>query len=199
MGSIASQTIYDIVPTILSRYASTALFVYDILITLGDEIEYVWKAQWNTPKGLYFIVRYLGLCAAIFACGISVQAMDSNLYVVYRPDGLVLPPSEFLCSCNRFDVFNSTWLLIAAALGDALLLLRTLALFRDRRKLCLSLKVMYGITYAIELALLCYYFSHPPSSGSGSGDYAGNLGCVITHATDATGPTVSDIILAVAA
>ncbi|KZO91510.1 hypothetical protein CALVIDRAFT_568198 [Calocera viscosa TUFC12733] len=125
--------VYDNVPTILSRYASTALFLYDTLITLGDEIEYVWKAKWSTPKGLYLVVRYFGLATAIFSCG-----------------------------------------------------------------MCLALKVGYGVTYTIELALLCYYVSHhAPNRQTGGEDYGGNLGCVITSLTNNDkGPSVADIILA---
>ncbi|EJU02734.1 hypothetical protein DACRYDRAFT_21718, partial [Dacryopinax primogenitus] len=65
--------VYDIVPSILSRYAATALFVYDILISFADEVEYVWKSKWSSPKVLYFIVRYFGVAAAIFTSAISLR------------------------------------------------------------------------------------------------------------------------------
>ncbi|KZT51786.1 hypothetical protein CALCODRAFT_114053 [Calocera cornea HHB12733] len=96
-------------------------------------------------------------------------------------------------------MFNSTWLLVSAALRDALLMLRALALFNDRRKLYLSLKIGYRVTYSIEVALLCYYMRHPPNRQVGAVYYAGNLGCVITSlSNDDRKPTVADIILAVA-
>ena len=36
-----------------------ALIIYDILITLADEIELVWKSGWNVLKVLYLCQRYL--------------------------------------------------------------------------------------------------------------------------------------------
>ncbi|EJU02736.1 hypothetical protein DACRYDRAFT_115731 [Dacryopinax primogenitus] len=175
-----TATVYDIAPTILSRYASTTLFIFDILISITDEVEYVWKAKWTVPKVLYFISRYFGLAAAIFSCALNPVARSPE-------------------SCSRYSIFNTTWLLLGSAIGDALLLLRVLALFADQQKTRLAVKIAYGVTYAIETAFLIYYLVHPSYAQPGSTAYAGNLGCVVTALTNnATKPTISDIILAIA-
>ncbi|CAA7266739.1 unnamed protein product [Cyclocybe aegerita] len=44
-----------------SRYVGAAgllSLVYDHLLTIDDEIEYVWKARWTVPKFLFLLTRY---------------------------------------------------------------------------------------------------------------------------------------------
>lgn len=45
-----------------SRYLSVAglcMLVYDHLLTLDDEVRFIWKAAWSTPKILFIIMRYM--------------------------------------------------------------------------------------------------------------------------------------------
>jgi len=171
---------YDSVPTLISRWGAASVLLYDIVLTANDEITYIWSSKWTFPKLLYIWLRYFGLAAAIFACAISVQEQSFNF-------------------CADYDIFNSTWLLVLAGMGDALLVLRVLALLRDKQRVCLALKITYGFVYTIEVALLIYYLSHPPNQTAGSTAYANNLGCVVTTPSNGlTKASVADLILAIA-
>ncbi|KIJ97930.1 hypothetical protein K443DRAFT_9514 [Laccaria amethystina LaAM-08-1] len=48
--------------------AAAALLVYDYLLTLGMEFEFVWSSPWGFVKVLYIVQRYLPFCDAIFLC-----------------------------------------------------------------------------------------------------------------------------------
>ncbi|TFK49922.1 hypothetical protein OE88DRAFT_1661332 [Heliocybe sulcata] len=45
----------------LSAAAATTWLVYDIVITLDQEIKFTWRSRWTIPKSLYIIVRYFTL------------------------------------------------------------------------------------------------------------------------------------------
>ena len=38
---------------------ASALFLWDYILTLGMEVDLVWKSKWNFIKGLYLFQRYL--------------------------------------------------------------------------------------------------------------------------------------------
>ncbi|KAF8726557.1 hypothetical protein AX14_007711 [Amanita brunnescens Koide BX004] len=40
--------------------AACSLLVYDIILTSGREITYIWRAKWSFPKIVYLILRYYG-------------------------------------------------------------------------------------------------------------------------------------------
>ena len=39
--------------------ASTALLVFDTILTMPDEVELIWRRKWNLSTALYFTTRYL--------------------------------------------------------------------------------------------------------------------------------------------
>ncbi|KAJ3792493.1 hypothetical protein GGU11DRAFT_505513 [Lentinula aff. detonsa] len=52
----------------VSRYANLAggaLLFYDYLLTLDDEIEFIWKKQWSIGKALFIMSRYYPLIATV--------------------------------------------------------------------------------------------------------------------------------------
>jgi len=56
--AILAQALTDVRIVSYSNASALALLSYDILITLSEEIEYIWRTPWNIPKFLYFIGRY---------------------------------------------------------------------------------------------------------------------------------------------
>ncbi|KIJ64682.1 hypothetical protein HYDPIDRAFT_28053 [Hydnomerulius pinastri MD-312] len=44
----------------------TTAVVYDYVLTLLREIEYIWKKPWTSMSTIFFVVRYIGLVVAIF-------------------------------------------------------------------------------------------------------------------------------------
>ncbi|KIJ51881.1 hypothetical protein M422DRAFT_244259 [Sphaerobolus stellatus SS14] len=49
-----------------SSFAALALLLFDISLTINEEITYIWKARWSTAKVLYLICRYIGLVNVFF-------------------------------------------------------------------------------------------------------------------------------------
>jgi len=98
-------------------------------------------------------------------------------------------------SCTDYSIFKAAWLLFAAAIGDALVTMRVLALYKGKAKIRVALKALYGVTYMGEFALICYYLD-TNLRAKGIGNYAANLGCVITTPYSSWGPSN---VLAIAA
>ncbi|KDR83371.1 hypothetical protein GALMADRAFT_637921 [Galerina marginata CBS 339.88] len=48
--------------------AALVITIYDHLITLDTEVEYVWSKRWSKSKGLFIIARYLGDILLISVC-----------------------------------------------------------------------------------------------------------------------------------
>ncbi|KAG1798077.1 uncharacterized protein HD556DRAFT_217022 [Suillus plorans] len=50
-------------PTLICSFAVAAgvVMVYDWVLTLGQEIELIWRQRWSLMTVLYLIIRYIGL------------------------------------------------------------------------------------------------------------------------------------------
>ncbi|KAL6301064.1 hypothetical protein BKA93DRAFT_492899 [Sparassis latifolia] len=65
----------------LSSVAALTWLTFDILMTFGQEVDYIWKAKWTYPKCLYITARYYGLVNLIILTAVSV---NTNLSVEVR-------------------------------------------------------------------------------------------------------------------
>ncbi|KDQ55175.1 hypothetical protein JAAARDRAFT_37707 [Jaapia argillacea MUCL 33604] len=54
-----------------SSVAATAFLVYDILLTLDDEVKLIWPKRWSFTKFLYFFVRYTGVAVELSLLAVS--------------------------------------------------------------------------------------------------------------------------------
>jgi len=54
-----------------SNAAALTLLVYDIFLTMGKEVTYIWGARWSIPKALYLFGRYYGVCYLTFVNTLS--------------------------------------------------------------------------------------------------------------------------------
>ncbi|KAF8240036.1 hypothetical protein L208DRAFT_1235133, partial [Tricholoma matsutake] len=110
---------------------------YDIIISSGQEIKYVWTSKWSIVKTLYFIVRYY---AVINLMRMFAYAVESTLLTLQ------------IFRCRHYYL----WTVIAGPsicilILDTILALRLWALY-NRRKLLL---VVLGILILCESAALC--------------------------------------------
>ncbi|KAJ3990794.1 hypothetical protein F5050DRAFT_1813453 [Lentinula boryana] len=64
LSTINSVFVQDGYVTQYTNSGSTLLF-YDYLLTLDDEIEFIWKKSWSIGKVLFIISRYYSLIAAV--------------------------------------------------------------------------------------------------------------------------------------
>ncbi|KZO90330.1 hypothetical protein CALVIDRAFT_569189 [Calocera viscosa TUFC12733] len=133
----------DVLANLQGRWASSALFLYEILITTDQEVELVWRGNWTLPKVLYLLSRYGGLSFNFFVAIVSqtdhnnaVRPAHEVLCVILTINPVVRL-SEFCTSAmlnmeRSCDVFNSMqyflFILISSS-SDLLLLLRVCALY----------------------------------------------------------------------
>ncbi|EED79130.1 predicted protein [Postia placenta Mad-698-R] len=63
----------------ISTAAAMSWVAYDIVLTFGEEIEFIWKAKWSLPKCLYIAARYYGLITLICATSSQPIALECIL------------------------------------------------------------------------------------------------------------------------
>ncbi|OBZ71674.1 hypothetical protein A0H81_08876 [Grifola frondosa] len=108
------QAAHDAFVVNICTVAVTAWLAYDILLTIGQEVDLIWRAKLSPAKILYFLVRYYNLLSLILLCAVNTSTKISfDLYSVPLICGAV-----FVC----------------AVLGEALLLLRLYAAYERSRK-----------------------------------------------------------------
>ncbi|KLO09255.1 hypothetical protein SCHPADRAFT_573565 [Schizopora paradoxa] len=104
--------------------AALSWLAYDITLTFGDEVSFVWRRKWTVPKILYISARYFGL--VILIAQVAVTTYTGPL------------PDNF---CRRWLQFYSAGPIIIAFVVDALLVIRIYALY-DRCRVMLSFLIL---------------------------------------------------------
>lgn len=69
---------------------SSALWVYDLLLTIADEIELIWFARWNLLKVLYLFQRYMPLVDTV-----TLVLYGACLFIFTLCCLLTCPPATF--------------------------------------------------------------------------------------------------------
>ncbi|KAF8517004.1 hypothetical protein JB92DRAFT_2908310 [Gautieria morchelliformis] len=120
--------------TNLSTAAATAWLTYEILITLGQEINYIWKTQWSPPKVLYLASRYYGLFNLVV-----------NTFMTLRPN-----LSVNLCAAwGWFDAFSGVVFFTTTV--NFILLLRIHALYGRNKTVLIFLLTIYCGEFVTEV------------------------------------------------
>ncbi|TFK49577.1 hypothetical protein OE88DRAFT_357077 [Heliocybe sulcata] len=102
--------------TKFNAVASATWLVWDLFITLDDEVELIWKSRTSLPKYLYFVSRYVG---------IFMQALlASGALLMYCAPWLI------------FEAVSSTILVVAVELS---MILRVQALYAGSRVVLFAL------------------------------------------------------------
>ncbi|KZT38602.1 hypothetical protein SISSUDRAFT_1046760 [Sistotremastrum suecicum HHB10207 ss-3] len=131
--------------------SAVCFLIWEIILTIGDEIDLVWRASWNHVKALYYVVRYLGLA--------TVSMM---VYMDFRHEILSIPGER--CSFPVLFQICATWLAVAAA--DLLLFLRVRALYHDNRLAKDILTLIFVLHTTSGIVLCGIMFS--PGRGCGT-------------------------------
>ncbi|PIL29197.1 hypothetical protein GSI_09246 [Ganoderma sinense ZZ0214-1] len=148
------QAIEDTFVVNLSAAAAATWVAYDITLTFGDEVTFIWRAKWTMQKVMYFLVRYYGLFALLFYLSgeedrllvtqplltrVSKTLVNNMRPIRYVVDGHITKPS-FPC----------------VLFGEAMFLFRLYAVY-ERNKRLLGLIVFFyiaGIVTAIVTGIL---------------------------------------------
>lgn len=119
--------------------AVTALMLHEYSITFASEVKYIWSARWNAPKVLYFITKYLALISQIIQINYSVRFNVS---------------SE---SCVTLVRLQSALTYIVFVVTEALLLLRTSAMYKTRRAVFPALALLYFASMIAGIIVLAMW------------------------------------------
>lgn len=121
--------------------ASMAVLLYDCCITLGLEVEYIWKSKFSPVTFLYLLSRYL----ALFATSITI-------YFYFGHD---IPTGV----CKILDLISAWSLLICIAVAHLILLVRTYALLGQNKYVLYGLISLFLVEFGIDCWILELFMS----------------------------------------
>ncbi|KAG1734199.1 hypothetical protein EDD22DRAFT_973703 [Suillus occidentalis] len=130
--------------TAIGYVAAGVVVVYDWALTLGQEIELIWRQRWSLMTVLYLVIRYIGI--PYFVVNILV-----NMPVVSLTDAV---------SNIATRVLNCTNVILAALLG-AIMITRLYAMYQRSRVMLsflviifLGINIVCGVLTAIGLTYI---------------------------------------------
>jgi len=118
--------------------ASLAFLTWDILITTGDEVEFIWKKQFAFTSYIYVFVRYFAW--------ISQVALMSGVDTLSTSHGRHPSPNE----CRNWVTWETTSAQVQLMAVELLLMMRVHALYNRSRKVLYAL----GICYVLEVVVM---------------------------------------------
>ena len=89
-GTISNPTVFD--------YNCGLLKLYDWVLSLPREVEYIWRASWNWSKVLYLLTRYIPFItiALVFRSELSPRPFSPS-WMKFRYDLPCRCPLSFGC------------------------------------------------------------------------------------------------------
>ncbi|KZS91802.1 hypothetical protein SISNIDRAFT_456384 [Sistotremastrum niveocremeum HHB9708] len=120
-----------------STVAAVAWMIWDIVTSLDDEIEYIWKSSWSLCKFLYFYSRYIGLASLI------TMGVPWNGWLLRDP-----PTSHY---CHSMSIYQAAVPMFITLGVDLVLILRVYALYGCRRKFLFSILGFYAAEFISQL------------------------------------------------
>ncbi|KLO12316.1 hypothetical protein SCHPADRAFT_425773 [Schizopora paradoxa] len=129
--------IRDVVLMKYSDFFYLTMLVYDYILTLPDEVQYIWPWEWRAGKTLYFATKYLAF-------------VDAALFIVFWYDKTI--------TANRCrSIFNAAlWFMTTGTLiAEWILCMRTYAIWGKSKKVMVPLvafvlAAQVGGVYAVK-------------------------------------------------
>ncbi|OCH94390.1 hypothetical protein OBBRIDRAFT_142287 [Obba rivulosa] len=131
----------------LSTAASIAWLVYDIILTLPQEFELVWRSKFTVHKALYVVTRYFGLaCLIVTLIGMPPALMSVAATVsMTRSLGKVTAVTRYHYPyvCRRWLWFIGLGPSISNATGELLFMTRIYAAYGRTRRIFVTLLLLW--------------------------------------------------------
>ncbi|KAF8152308.1 hypothetical protein B0H34DRAFT_112391 [Crassisporium funariophilum] len=133
--------------------ASATVLVYDVFLTLNDEINYIWLQPWTLGTFLYWVNRYLPFADTFMALYLQMSVTN-------------------IPKCHTFYE-AITWMIATGLMvSELILLLRTYAMWQRRRSILIGLGSMSFVTFGPGIALTfleikSFKFDEVPLGGLG--------------------------------
>ncbi|KAJ3551790.1 hypothetical protein NM688_g4507 [Phlebia brevispora] len=120
-----------------SDLAAVIVLLYDVLLNMSDEVEYIWHAKWSFPKTLYLVARYYGLLHLVIA------------FLRLAPDYQHL--------CRGYLWFTSiSGPGVFTAVVDMILVLRMCAFYDGSKRVLIFMSVMMTCEICMSFAMEIY-------------------------------------------
>ncbi|GBE78997.1 hypothetical protein SCP_0201940 [Sparassis crispa] len=126
----------------LSSVAALTWLVYDISITLEQEVDFIWRARWSLPKFLYIAARYYGLFNLAFYIHVSLSLTVSENFSVHLHSISCKPWVWFNAFSN--SVFFTTTV-------NLLFVIRIHAIYEKKRIMLAFLLFLFFAEFIIEV------------------------------------------------
>jgi len=97
--------------------SAAALLMYEIVLTSGEEIQYIWRSSWSLVNMVYLFARYWAITFVLI-----------NVHFYYKAD----LPVEF---CKHYLRFQNWGVNILLPLVDLLIVIRIYALYEQSRRI----------------------------------------------------------------
>lgn len=87
-----AASVRQVSPQAFCKLASITWLTYDIILTFGDEVEYIWKMRrWTLTKILYLLLRYSAhviiLYSVVANMRLSVSQLECRVLFIVEPAG----------------------------------------------------------------------------------------------------------------
>ncbi|KAJ7928484.1 hypothetical protein B0H13DRAFT_984361 [Mycena leptocephala] len=130
--ALGTQVVYR------SSLAALTFLIYDILITMDDEVRFVWPKPWNRMKFLYLFIRYMPLF------------VQFSILVIGSPE--LSPHFNFTPhDCFIWQVYQGVATVLVFAAVDYVLILRVCALYHNNA----TIRKLVLISFAFEVCGMC--------------------------------------------
>ncbi|KAF5318154.1 hypothetical protein D9619_012116 [Psilocybe cf. subviscida] len=186
------QIVHDLYVFKLYCLASFVLLFYDILITFGDEVEWIWRRKFNWFTVLWFLNRYLSPLGfiVITVCELrSYSGIDSVWQAAAHSDDSRLPafqdPRWVGKACDHYVLFPEILRIFTTSITGFIFIVRLYATYSRSRAV-----VVIGLCFlAGELAVKIWSFlgarrlQLPP----------GQFGCILTSGPDNLQVSISQL------
>ncbi|KAF9267740.1 hypothetical protein L218DRAFT_995320 [Marasmius fiardii PR-910] len=121
---------------------SAALLVYEIIINLHAEIEYIWMRKWTFVTGLYLLQRYLPI-------------FDTLGFVLHHTFGANLS----IIQCSSSHKTAGWFIMVGIVLSEILLTLRVWAVWRRSIPVAIGLVMFYVACWVPSFVLFDRFLS----------------------------------------
>ncbi|KAF9553023.1 hypothetical protein CPC08DRAFT_714104 [Agrocybe pediades] len=136
--------------------AAACLYVYDYFLTIGMEVELVWKTRWSFINVLYIAQRYM-------------PAIDTCFIGMWRQLGFLS-----LDQCKILPYFTGFFYMTGFMLSEMLLSFRVWALWHNSKKLAIGLPILFVMVWAPSYYAMFLYVN---SLGYAPSPLPGTRGC----------------------
>ncbi|KAF7289752.1 hypothetical protein MIND_01348800 [Mycena indigotica] len=143
----------DIETTRFAQLASSAIIIFDHVITLDEEVELIWRSSWSMGKILFIINRYYTL--------FSVVLNNYSLFSASLTDSVRL---NFL----RWQGWTG---MVTAVIAEVILQMRLYALYYQDKKVLALMSTLFVLSLAASAAIMgtvlggLSAISHLPGTG----------------------------------